>query len=422
MLKIHLFGNTKLYKSLRRKFVIMKKEKLWTKDYILIILMSTFQNAQMQLVNPIMSKYNKSIGIDINIIGIIIGVFSLAALIIRPVSGPLADRFNNKLIASISAVMMGVSTLGYIISGESIPLIFFFRLLHGISFGICGTTLMRMASYLIAPSRMGEGMGYFGLGQVVSIALAPSIGIYLSETFGYYSSFITSAAVVVGVGIMALFLKLPDSMKIKEKREQKRKFSFSNIIAKEALLLAAIACTISFANSLETAYIVLYGESLGLSNIGLYFTVSAATMFIVRLFAGKLMDKHGLAFVMIPSLTCVGGAMVLLGISGITAVSVGVTATFTLFMIASILKSFGQGTAQPAIQTSCLQSVPMEKRGVASSTYFMGCDIGQGVGPIVGGVIAGSFGYPGIYFCAAIIIASGIALFLLSKKSKKAVT
>ena len=394
----------------------MKKEKLWTKDYILIIFMSTFQNAQMQLVNPIMSKYNTALGIDINIIGIIIGVFSLAALFIRPVSGPLADRLNNKLVASVSAIMMGVSTLGYIISGPSVPLIFFFRLLHGISFGICGTTLMRMASCLIAPTRMGEGMGYFGLGQVISIALAPSIGIYLSESFGYYASFITSAAVVVCVGIMALFLKLPTTVKIMAEKKERIPFSFSNIIAVEVIPLAAVACTISFANSLETAYIVLYGEGLGLSNMGLYFTISAVAMFAVRLFTGRLMDNRGLAFVMVPSLICVGAAMAILAVGGMTAASIGTTTTFILFMTATILKSIGQGTAQPAIQTACLQSVPINRRGVASGTYYMGCDIGQGVGPIVGGVIAGAFGYHSIYLCAAIVIAAGIILFLFRKQ------
>ena len=112
---------------IRQKIKDPGKEKLWTLPYLCIILMSTFQASQMQMVNPLMSKYTSDIGVSLHIVGMIVGCFSIAALVIRPVSGPISDRFNNRIVASAGALTMGFATIGYIIAGTSVPLIFFGR-------------------------------------------------------------------------------------------------------------------------------------------------------------------------------------------------------------------------------------------------------------------------------------------------------
>ncbi|MEG1426212.1 MAG: MFS transporter, partial [Oscillospiraceae bacterium] len=355
----------------------MKRERLWTRDYILIILMSTFQNAQNQLVNPIMARYNRDMGIDIGLIGVIVGVFSLAALVIRPLSGSLSDRLNNKLLAAVSALCMGISTIGYVVSGADIPLLLLFRFLHGLSFGICGTTLMRIASRLIPPGRMGEGMGFFGLGQVLSVAIAPGIGLFLAENFGYNGTFLVSAAVICGVGVLSLFLTMPPEAV--RKKSGHTKFGISKIVAPEAVIFALIACMLFFANSVESNFIILYGEALGLQNLGLYFLVGALTMFFVRMVAGKLADKRGLKFVLVPSILCVALSMVILALAGILPVPE--TVIFSLFLLGAVVKAMGHAGAQPALQTACIQCVEPARAGLASGTFYMGCDIGMGVGP-----------------------------------------
>ena len=59
---------------------------------------------------------------------------------------------------------------------------------------------------------------------------------------------------------------------------------------------------------------------------------------------------------------------------------------------------FSQGAAQPSLQAGCINCVGRDRSGVATSTYFLGGDIGQGIGPMAGGFvlarIAGLAGYP----------------------------
>ena len=84
--------------------------------------------------------------------------------------------------------------------------------------------------------------------------------------------------------------------------------------------------------------------------------------------------------------------------------------SMTSFLIASALYGFGYGTIFPAIQTWMFNLVPPAKRSSASASFYNMIDIGNGVGSVALGMLAGTFGYASIYWCSAIIM----GLFLLS--------
>ena len=77
--------------------------------------------------------------------------------------------------------------------------------------------------------------------------------------------------------------------------------------------------------------------------------------------------------------------------------------------------------SQPALQTEALKSVPAEKRGLASSTMYIGGDLGQAVGPILGGVVAQQAGYGNMYMLSAIPIAVAWVYFVLRERKRKKV-
>lgn len=372
--------------------------------------MSVMQNAQMQMVNPVMSKYGTEMGMNMNMAGMLVGILSFAAMMTRPIGGGIADRLNNRLAAAVSSAVMGFSALGYMTAGESIPLLMCIRFFHGAAFGIGGTILMRMAGMLIPAERMGEGMGYFALGQVLPMTAAPALSIFLSDKFGFKWVFIIAAAAAFLAAISALWVKLPRNARGgNEKSPQGKK------IPKETLIFAIVAAAVTFCQSQETAYIVLYGEELGISNMGIYFTVSAAALFAVRAFLGKLIDSKSLKTILIPSMICITAAMAVLAA---VSQAFGKTWIFILFMAASGIKSIGQAMAQPALQSASVNAVSKDRRGTASAVYYMGCDFGQTIGPLAGGFAAGHLGYRWAYLLSAIVAAAGLLGFLAAGKKK----
>ena len=92
-----------------------------------------------------------------------------------------------------------------------------------------------------------------------------------------------------------------------------------------------------------------------------------------------------------------------------------------LILLSCVLRAVGQGAAQPSLQAGCINFIGRDRSGVATSTYFLGGDIGQGVGPIVGGtmlgIIAGLQGYRFVFsFCGGLVIVAMIYFYFVSKK------
>ena len=54
-------------------------------------------------------------------------------------------------------------------------------------------------------------------------------------------------------------------------------------------------------------------------------------------------------------------------------------------------------------QAVCLKSVDLSKIGIALSTYFIGLDLGLGVGPYILGILHSVLSYQGLYLLCALI-------------------
>ena len=94
-----------------------------------------------------------------------------------------------------------------------------------------------------------------------------------------------------------------------------------------------------------------------------------------------------------------------------------------MIIATGILRAIGQGAAQPSLQAGCINRVGRDRSGVATSTYFLGGDVGQGIGPMIGGLIlaqvAGNMGYQLMFwFCATIMVIAMVYFFFFLRKEK----
>ena len=150
---------------------------------------------------------------------------------------------------------------------------------------------------------------------------------------------------------------------------------------------------------------VLFGDARGIANIGLFFTAYSIAMVVVRPFAGKLVDKKGLRFVLYPAIVLSSAAYFVLG---------SATALW-MVILAAILKAVGQGSGQPGIQSTCLRQIGREKAGVVSSTCYIGQDIGNAVAPVIGGFVVERFGYSNLFYGYAVVLLVGASLIFFLK-------
>lgn len=386
-------------------------EKLWNKNYILLILANLFSAFSFNMVSTILSKYLVGLGATLTVAGIVVGIFSIMALVIRPVSGVVADRYSKRNILFASNLMIGISVLGYTVS-DNVGVILCFRILHGIAFGMSGTASVSLCSEIIPKNRTGEGIGYVGLGQIVAVAVAPGLGIFTTNYLGYTLTFVCSCVLAVVSALLLLLFSRP-RQGVPAGRQKLRRLSIKDLVAGEAMALSVISGVMSLNNGIVTAYILLFSEQLHIGSIGAYFLVTALFMFIVRPSAGRLMDRRGLQVLIYPAFA--------IGILGMLLH--GLSTTLWMLLIAGALKAIASSAIQSSLLAECIKRAGDGRSGVASSTYYIGADIGQGVGPVIGGAIAGLMGYQVMfYFCAAVTLlgALGFYFFRMAERRKRA--
>ena len=376
-----------------------EETKLWNKSYIMILILSTVINSATQMVTPLVSKFAISLGAQLSIATTIASLMSWSALFLRPFAGLLSDRFNRKKIILISNLAIAVCLL--LMSGaKTVTTLVAIRILHGIAFSFNSVAMMAFNTMYIPKDRLGEGMGWMALGTIVSQALGPNIGIALVEKTGYTACFAVAAAVcVVGVVIILMMhYEHPVS-------DKSRKLDINSLISLRILPYAAIMCLFSAGNGLASNMMVLFGDARGIANIGLFFTAYSIAMVVVRPFAGKLVDKKGLRFVLYPAIVLSSAAYFVLG---------SATALW-MVILAAILKAVGQGSGQPGIQSTCLRQIGREKAGVVSSTCYIGQDIGNAVAPVIGGFVVERFGYSNLFYGYAVLLLVGASLIFFLK-------
>ena len=383
----------------------MTRQTLWNKNFILLICMNLLAQAAFNLITPLLSLYVLGFGASLATAGLVVGIFALAALLLGPVAGLLIDRMNKKYLLMACTFINGLATFGYMLAPDTAAMIAL-RMLHGVSFTVAISTNMGWISDFIPKKRLGEGMGYYSIGQVIAMAAAPTAGIEISERIGIESTFFLAALLLIAATTDMSFMK--SSPALPHPKFSLSALHLSDIVSFQLLPLSLIGGLFSMGNGLASSFLVLLAQERDIPNIGLYFTVNALCLLLTRPLAGKLYDKKGLSFILYPALLC----------AILEALLLGHAAGLSMILAAAVIKAFGQGTAQPSLQAECLRRSGSAQRGLAASTFFIGANSGQGFGPLAGGAVASAFGYTAMFNCSAVLLLGGIAAYWLFARQK----
>lgn len=389
-----------------------KKERLWTGQFLFLILVSFITAVGFNMVYTMIVDYSKNtLGAGLTVSGVIAGIFSITALCIRPFAGAASDRFNKKWICVFATILIALSSVGYALVPD-VSSMLVMRILHGAAFGVSGTANIALVSTCIPRSRMGEGLGFYGLGQVFAQAVGPGMGAAIQEAFGYRTLFFLIAG-LTAVGVILLIQFPYKNQETAEKEadgektdSKKSRFSWRSLIAMDVAVFALIGGLFSFANGIVNSFLKIFCDERHIAGYMSFFTVSAVVLFGMRLLIGRLADKSGLTWIVNLSLLASIGAMVLIGRATI----------LPMILAAAVLKAAGQGGGQISLQAECIKKAGPLRSGVAASTFYIGADIGQGVGPVIGGAISSAWGYEAAFWMTAAILAAGILVFNVYQK------
>ena len=379
-----------------------KHEKLWNGGFIYLLIVSTANALAFGSINPLIPAFLVDLGASLTVAGVITAIFSYVALVGRPFASILGDRGNKKKLLIIFMIGHGFFTFLYAFApgiGWIIPM----RIARGLTFSVSGTISLALGAEYIPKERMGEGVGFLGIGQILGMALGPNIGLGLLGMFNqnHPPLFLISGTVVMLAGLAVIFLKYKRPPR--PEGEARRKFSFKEMVSVELLPITLFTSVFAIGNGLIVSFLVMMSQERGIQNFGLYFIIHSAIVLLIRPFAGRLTDRRGVAAIVLPGYVFAGLAMVTLGMAS----------GFVHIVFAAIFVALGSGVALPALQTECMQRLGPARRTVAVGTYLIGMDIGMGGGPLIGGAISDAMGFGATFYFAAGLSLIGFTAYLL---------
>ena len=84
-----------------------------------------------------------------------------------------------------------------------------------------------------------------------------------------------------------------------------------------------------------------------------------------------------------------------------------------MLLLAGIFLGIGYGNLSSSMQAIAIKVSPTNKYGIATSTYFIGLDIGMGFGPSLLGLFTGFISYTEVYIIMAIVAALCTVLYFI---------
>jgi len=373
----------------------LRKEKIWTKDFVLICLANFFIFLGFQMTLPTIPLFVEDLGGNDQLIGFVVGIFTFSALLLRPYAGKSLETKGRGFVylIGLAIFVLSVGSFGF---STSIVLLFAMRVVQGAGWGFSTTASGTIASDLIPASRRGEGMGYYGLSGNLALAIGPSLGLILTGIISFKQFFLICA----GLGLVALLLSSRITYKkvVPKQKETKVKLDlYEKNALKPSMLMFFI--TVTFGGI--AAFLPLYTAEKDISGIQLYFLLYALALMVTRTFAGQLYDRKGHQAVFIPGTLLILIAMIFLS---------WLPNSMVLF-VAAVLYGLGFGMVQPALQAWAIEKVPMHRRGMANATFYSFFDLGVGLGAMVFGQISHLLGYSSIYITSAVSIFISMLLY-----------
>ena len=398
--------------------------------------------------------------------GVLAAVFSGAAAVVRLLSGPLIDGRGRRIVMLFGFAVLIVGTVGPLFTHDVVPFVVF-RILQGAGFSAVTTASATAAADALPASRMGEGIGYYGLGQALSMSVGPALALALVSTDPPENLFVGTTAIAV-VGLAMIFLcryekhpeMLPEEAVYRRRleegeseaarrgtaeagKESKQVEAAGQAGAAEALEVTGRAGAAEAAEASETTtstaqsrmeeplqresiasrifekhalpgtlpmivlspafgfvifFVGLYGASLGVGNAGLFYTLSAVSMILVRLKSGAFMDRFAPIKILPFALACGLVAFAMLVACG--TVLDGAPVRDAVFNLSGIVYGFCIGIALPLNQSVAMKNTPPERWGAANALFQLANDVGIGGACVIWGVVNDCFGFPVTICCA----------------------
>ncbi|BDE96185.1 MFS transporter [Raoultibacter timonensis] len=393
----------------------MHPERLWNRKYVHVLLMEIVMQMALYLTRPITASYAVSLGASVAAAGFVAGLLATAAVVVRPLSGSFSDLFSKKNLLVAAAALFAVSAFGCATATTTLMLGAWCAV-QGFAFAFKSTLIISMASLVVPRESLGSGVGWLSIAYTVACALGPAIGSSLGGSFGYSVVYLLSACLLVVGFVLAVTFKAPAASShhapllrgadVRSKMSLAVLFRPSTMFYGPAIAYSLVAGLMMVAQGTTNTFLVFMGERGEVQGAPLYFVVYSIVTLASKPLAGRISDRQGVAAVVVPALA----------VAAIGMVQLSLIRSALAVCVAAVCMAVGQASAYAALQAESVRKVNERKLGRAANTFYIGPDIGMGLGPVLGGFVLQTFGASATFAFNAAALLLSLLVFLAYRR------
>lgn len=369
-------------------------DKLFNKGFISITLINFVVYLVYYLLMVIIAVIaTDQLGATTSQAGLASGIYIIGTLLARLFMGKWLELVGRKAVLRYGAIFYLLTTMAYLYM-PSIAILFTIRFLNGFAYGTVSTATNAIVTAYIPASKHGEGINYYGLSTSLAAAIGPFIGMILLATTNFYTIAMVSIILIAITTVACFIFPVKNITLSADHRAELKSWSLDSFIEKKVGFISFIAFLMGLAYSSVLSFLATYAQELDLVKVSSYFfVVYALVVTATRPTAGRIFDVKGENYVMYPSYVFLTLGLLLLSFTN---------ASWELLLAGAFI-GLGYGTFMSNGQAVCLKTCETKRIGVALSTYFIGLDLGLGVGPYALGELHQFMSFKGIYIVVGVI-------------------
>ena len=396
----------------------------------LFIIINIINGAGYTLISPLLPILGKKENLSESTLGWMIGIFPISSCIMTTMIPILGKKFSRIKLLSYATFFAAISTFLYsvliLISNKTLLIVFFFalRIFHG----FCATIVCVLISSLnISSSKKENTQSNLGKSEIalsIGTSISPLICSIFYKIGGYTLPFLFTGAFSILAFCLSFQINDKKIRKESDEVEDDNNYNYLKYLTHPeiySILLGFVFCMISVTFSYPClTYHLINNYSISVSIASLFFIAPMVPYIITSQFLDKISAKIGIYFTFSLGLF----------LSGISSLFVYPTPPLSQSPIIILIGFFilGIGSVPVFIPGLVMLSKNIKKiddsidemsaNDIASAINNLCLDLGNFVGPILGGYLADNFGFQLCCFIITAIVIAYSAIFILFFFSK----
>lgn len=364
---------------------------------------------QANSASTLIPPYLDDMHIPVAAIGTLISLGPVFALTSRLPVGILYHQARARTVLAVAILAMGVTNYLYSLATNALM----FAIVHALNgFAYGAVTTLYMAFFvdsLEVDENRNHAIGYY----VGSLAMGYSTGNFfgglIADYWGYAATF-ELGAMLSGISVGLLWFLHPphgageSRVKGKEAAKLNTRESLKALLEPELATVVIVALFLNLLHQMGGVFISLYGLAVGMSltQIGIIRAAYAGCNAVTRPISGHVVNRfghRGLSYFGLP-------------LQSLILMLVPLFTGFGAILFVYVASGFLRAVVIVANAVGLVQDVPEARvrRGLASGVYNAAGDLGNILGPFIGGMIAHATGIASVFVVGSL---GSTALFLI---------